>query len=78
MWGYLSDKLGIPASQLLRDNIASQLTEYGLDTEAVDGTITVLDECEMARFTPQHSDSEMQSLYEKSVAVIKSIENVKK
>ena len=78
MWGYLSDKLGIPASQLLRDNISSQLTEYGLGTEAVDGTITVLDECEMARFTPEHSDSEMQSLYEKAVAVIKSIENVKK
>lgn len=77
MWGYLSDKLDIPASQLLRDNIGSKLTEYGLDKESVDNAIAILDECEMARFTPQHSHLEMSHIYSQAASAIKSIESVK-
>lgn len=77
MWGYLSDKLDIPASQLLRDNIGSKLAEYGLDKESVDNTISILDECEMARFTPQHSHLEMSQIYSQAASAIKSIESVK-
>lgn len=78
LWGYLSDKLGIPASQLVRDNIAAQLAEYGVDQAGIDNVIAILDECEMARFTPMHSDTDMSQLYEKVVNAVKSIENVKK
>lgn len=78
LWGYLSDKLGIPASQLLRDNIAMQLTAYGVDQDGIDNVINILDECEMARFTPMHSDTDMSQLYDKVVNAVKSIENVKK
>lgn len=78
LWGYLSDKLGIPASQLVRDNIAHQLSDYGVDQDGIDNVITILDECEMARFTPMHSDTDMSHLYEKVVNAVKSIENVKK
>ncbi len=77
MWGYLSDKLDIPASQLLRDNIGAKLTEYGLDAQSVDNTISILDECEMARFTPQHSHLEMSQIYSQAANAIKSIESVK-
>lgn len=78
MWGYLSDKLGIPASQLLRDNISAQLASYGLGQEGIDQTIDILDQCEMARFTPQHSADEMSSLLDNAASAIKTIENVKK
>ncbi len=78
LWGYISDKLGIAPSQLLRDNISSQLTDYGADKETVDRIIDVLDQCEMARFTPQHSDSEISNLYQSAVTAIKNLEDVKK
>lgn len=78
LWGYLSDKLGIPASQLVRDNIAAQLADYGVDQAGIDNVITILDECEMARFTPMHSDTDMSQVYDKVVNAVKSIENVKK
>ena len=78
MWGYISDKLGIAPSQLLRDNIASQLENYGASAQTTEDTIAVLDECEMARFTPQHSDQEVAQLYERAVAAIRSLEDVKK
>ncbi len=78
MTGYLSDKLGIPASQLLRENIAQKLAERGLEQPEVDSTIDILDECEMARFTPQHSETEMSNLFSRAAAAIKAIESAKK
>ncbi len=78
LWGYMSDKLGIPASQLVRDNIAERLTEFGVSADATSSIISVLDECEMARFTPMGSDTEMSAVYDRTAAAINSIEEIKK
>jgi hypothetical protein len=77
LWGYLSDKLGIPASQLLRDNISEKLANSGAPQESIDSVINILDECEMARFTPEHSDEQVAQLYEQAVSAIKQLENIK-
>lgn len=73
--GYISDKLGLQSSQLLRDNISAELLSHGLDQEAADRVIDILDQCEMARFTPSHSDADMSALYHKVVDVVRSVEN---
>ncbi len=78
IWGYLSDKLGITASQLTRDNIAGRLTDYGLTQERTDDILDVLDRCEMARFTPAGSDQEMADIYSKASDAVAAVENVKK
>lgn len=78
LWGYISDKLSISASQLTRDNVAEKLSAYGLDAAATQNVIEVLDSCEMARFTPDHSDAEVAELYKNATAAIKNIEDVKK
>lgn len=78
MWGYVSDKMGIAQSQLLRDNIASQLESYGASEQLTNDVLEVLDECEMARFTPNHSDQEVVRLYEKAVSAIRGLEDLKK
>ena len=78
VWGYISDKLGIAPSQLLRDNIAAQLSDYGASPETVSRMLDVLDECEMARFTPQHSDQEVAKLYDEAVTAIRNLEDVKR
>lgn len=78
LWGYMSDKLSIPSSQLTRDNIASKLEAYGLESDKTSQVLEVLDLCEMARFTPVHSDDEINRLYEQASAVINSIQNVAK
>lgn len=77
LWGYISDKLSIAPSQLMRDNIAEKLEAYGASSETAAQVIDVLDLCEMARFTPVHSDEEVAGLYAKAVAAIKSIEDVR-
>lgn len=76
LWGYLSDKLRIPASLLTRDNIAESLTAAGAPDDLVPDVIAILDECEMARFTPNHSDSEVSSLYDRAGAVLNRMERV--
>ncbi len=78
LWGYISDKLSISASQLTRDNVDEKLHAYGLSDEATHQMLEVLDQCEMARFTPSHSEAEMAVLYDKAAAAIKNIEDVKK
>lgn len=77
LWGYISDKLGISASQLTRDNVAGKLSEYGLGNDEITNVLNVLDECEMARFTPSHSEQEMALLYNNASDAIKSIEDAK-
>ena len=44
VWGYLSDKLNIPGSELNKENIASNLAEYGADQQLVDDIMRLLDE----------------------------------
>ena len=78
LWGYISDKLGIAPSQLVRDNISAQLKAYGASDSTADSVISLLDECEMARFTPNHSDSEVAGVYDRAVQTIRSVEDVKK
>ena len=78
LWGYISDKLQIPASELTRDNIAERLGSYGADQALVDKTIAILDDCEMARFTPAHSDTEVSALYKTATDVINALESVRR
>ncbi|MDE5629274.1 MAG: BatD family protein [Muribaculaceae bacterium] len=77
LWGYISDKLNIAPSQLTRENVAQKLSEYGLQTEGIDNMLSVLDGCEMARFTPM-ADSEATELYSRAESAIKSVEDIKK
>lgn len=50
LWGYISDKLNIPVSQLSKDNIEDELTQYGVAPELIKDFIGTLNECEFARY----------------------------
>ena len=73
LWGYLSDKLAIPVSQLTRQNITERLSERGYSPEATASIVSVLDECEMARYTPE-SSSRMDAVYSQGVQAINNLE----
>ncbi len=77
LWGYISDKLSIPASQLSRDNISNELTAYGAPETLANRLIEVLDECEMARYSPAKSEEQIGELYSKASDVINEMESVK-
>lgn len=77
MWGYLSDKLGIPGAKLLRPTIEQQLEENSVPEDVTASIINVLDTCEMARYTPSDNPSQIASVYDQATDAIKALERVK-
>ncbi len=78
MWGYLSDKLSMPASQLSRDNISAQLTAYGASEATVSDILGVLDDCEMARYSPAQNSEAMNQIFDRASRAINSLESTKR
>lgn len=75
LWGYISDKLSIPVSQLSKDNIEAKLTNYGVQEALIAEFIGVLNECEYARYAPGNENEAMDKVYSASVEVISKMEN---
>jgi hypothetical protein len=75
VWGYLSDKLNIPVSDLTRTNSIDALRKEGIDEDIIKNLSEILDTCEFARFAPSSSGTEAESIYEGTSHFIKSVEN---
>lgn len=73
LWGFVSDKLHLPTSQLNKDNVQHLLQEQGVPTETIKDYIATLNECEMAQYAPISSVN-MKSSYQKAVAIISKLE----
>lgn len=75
LWGYISDKLSIPVSQLSKDNIEQELSRYGVNEELVKAFIGVLNDCEFARYAPGDENEAMDKVYTASIEIISKMEN---
>lgn len=75
LWGYISDKLNIPVSQLSKDNIEEELTRYGVADDLIKSFINTLNECEFARYAPGNQNEAMDKVYESAIDVISKMEN---
>jgi hypothetical protein len=75
IWGYLSDKLNIPVSDLTRTTAVNALKDNGIAEEELDNLTSVLDTCEFARFAPSSSETEAAKIYEGASRFIKLVEN---
>jgi len=73
-WGYLSDKLGIPVSELSKENARKELENYQIETIVVDELFEIIDRCEYARFAPSEELSDTVYTYEKASRVISLVE----
>jgi hypothetical protein len=76
LWGYLSDKLNIPVSELTRTNAVAALQQQGIDQENIESLSKILDTCEFARFAPSSSGAEAATIYDGASQFIKSVENL--
>jgi len=75
LWGYLSDKLNIPVSDLTRNNAIDSLLVRGITDERIKSLNEILNTCEFARFSPSKSETEAAVIYEGASQFIKSVEN---
>ncbi len=58
MWGYIGDRFRIPSSQLTRQNVSASLSSNNVANDTIEQVVKVLDECEMARYTPSSTSVE--------------------
>jgi len=75
LWGYLSDKLSIPVSELTRNNAIELLKLNGIDDDMINNLSVILDKCEFARFSPSSSGTEASEIYEGALKFIRTVEN---
>lgn len=75
LWGYVSDKLSIPVSQLSKDNIEEALRSHSVAENLIKEFIDTLNECEFARFAPGDPNQAMDKVYKASLGVIGEMEN---
>ena len=74
VWGYLSDKMLLPLSDLTRDTAARALGERGVSKDLIERLIRVIDQCEYARYAPEGASGGMDKLYEETVEIISELE----
>ena len=75
LWGYISDKLNIPVSELSKDNIDNKLTELSIPDELIKDFIETLNNCEFARYAPSNESNAMDKVYTSAIDVISRMEN---
>lgn len=76
--GYVSDKLGMDAAEMSKDNISARLHEKGVQDGLVADFVSLLDACEFARYSPNAGHEAMNSHYESAVSVISNMDECMK
>jgi hypothetical protein len=74
MWGYLSEKLAIPVSDLTFSIAAIRLNEKGIEEGQIANAKSVIDESEMARYAPSAVSGSMDTIYSKAKDTITALE----
>ena len=78
LWGYVGDKLNMPAEKLSRENISEKLQSHNVDDNTISKFLSAIDDCEMMRFAPGDPDGNMNKTFESAMTAIMEIENVMK
>jgi hypothetical protein len=73
LWGFVSDKLQIPVSELSKENVANAMAARKVSQETVGGFISALDRIELARFAPGVASS-IEEIYKSGINVISKLE----
>jgi len=74
LWGYMSDKLSIPVSELSQENIRQSINEKTVDKKLVEEFIELVDTCEYAQYAPAGESFLLEDVYLKAINIISKLE----
>jgi len=74
MWGYVSDKLSIPVSDLSKENAKELFEKHNVDNEQTDTFFQIIDDCEFARYAPPTEGGALKELYDRAIKAISKVE----
>jgi len=75
LWGYVGDKMGMPAEKLSRENVSQCLSERNVDADTIAQFIGALDECEFERYAPGDKNGNMTKTFDAAMTAIMKIED---
>jgi hypothetical protein len=75
LYGYLSDKLFMPISDLSKESIQVTLRKQEVREETIIQLITVISACEFARYASSSASGDLKSMYDQSLLLITKMEN---
>ena len=75
IWGYLSDKLIMPVSELSKENIAAELASRQVSEALIGECTALLGECEFARYAPTLSGVSEERIYNRTAELMNNLEN---
>ena len=73
IWGCLSDKYGIPLSQLSRETVSASLQEHQVSDTQLETIMRVLQDVDIARFAPGDPSRQMQQIYDEALDMIANL-----
>ena len=74
LWGYVSDKLGIPLAELSKDTVNEKFAEKNVNEDIAKQFINTLNNCEYARFAPADNANTIDGIYNEAVDIITKME----
>lgn len=75
LYGYLSDRLSIPYSDLTKESIVLSLKLKNVNDETATQLESILNSCEFARYAPSTVSSQLQNIFDDSASIITKIED---
>ncbi len=75
LYGYIGDKLNIPAADLNKEHISDKLKNKTVSESTIQQLITTIDNCEFARYAPSSVSGDLNSIYISTVELITKIED---
>lgn len=75
LWGYVSDKLTIPTSELTKENVSQKLSAKGVGEENTSLFIRTLSDCEFAKYAPGDKNEAMDQTYAAALRIITQLDN---
>ena len=78
LWGYMSDKLSIPVSELSKDNINAELEQYGINEQLRKESMELIDKCEFAQYATELASGDMNAVLDEAAGIIDRLESVKR
>ncbi|MBN2890469.1 MAG: protein BatD [Bacteroidales bacterium] len=74
LWGYISDKLSIPLSELTRQNAVNTLSAQNVEEQLINDFIKTIDDAEIARYAPSSVGITPESIYQRASSIISNFE----
>ena len=65
----------MPTSELNRQNVSETLSGRNIPEKEITELITLIDDCEFAKYAPAATKADMQPVYDKGVTVINDLES---